>query len=198
MSEFIKWIKYAFLLAFRPETNRATITDEAGTAGTRVFIVLALPFLLLSCLASGYHYDKIDGIRSGILVFASMLVFYLISVAIFVSLTRYIFKEYAIDPRTVLYNLAFLFFWIFLGDLLATVAQQNLGIFGVVFILILKLGSVWVANLSLNEILFAQVSVETGRLKAISNWMTLSLIIVGLILPYLIGRILEWVVMRVM
>jgi hypothetical protein len=196
MNDFAKYIGFAFRLVSKPEEYRKEITAKTAEGENKVHYILVLPVLLLSCLVAGYHYYSIDGLFPGILIYGVTFVIELMIAGIIILTCKLLLKQNGIIPAVTLYNLAYVLFWLFTGELICNIALASLDIIGTIVVLVVKLGSVWLANLVLNEILFATVPLEIKKLKTVSNLMTLTLVLVGLIFPYLLSKIPEWILLK--
>jgi hypothetical protein len=194
MNEFINTLKLGFNLVLKPGENRVAAFAHAERMGWKMFILFLFPIIIFAALFSAYHYYIVDGPRIGILVWLSYILVYFITSGIFVYAAYLVTKA----PKSFLYSMAYVISWICIGDILYAVSTMLLGIIGKYFLyLVFKLGAVWVANLAMNELIFAGFDLEIPKLKVLSTRMTLALVVIGLGIPYVIQMGIDLVVQRV-
>jgi hypothetical protein len=199
MKEFFNWIIIDVRMLFKPGLTRQAALQEAGDKQWRMYLMFILPLVSLSSWFAAIPYYKIDGLKTGVLVFACYFILYVVSAALFVYGSVSLLKSYKAYNRSVLFGLTYVLFWIYAGDIIYAIVLMTFGFFGKLFFtLILKLGAIWIANYIMNEIIFAGVSLEVKRLKQFANWMSILLIITGLGLPYLLESLTDVLAMNVL
>jgi hypothetical protein len=191
MNDFSNTLKLGFNLVLKPGKNRVAALSHAGRMGSKMFTVFLFPIIIFAALFSAYHYYIIDRSRIGIVVWLGYILVYFITSGIFVYAAYLVSK----GPKSFLYSLAYVIFWICLGDILYSISTILLGIIGKYFLyLVFKLGAVWIANLAMNELIFAGFNLEIPKLKVLATRMTLVLVVSGLGIPYVIQMGIDWAV----
>jgi len=199
MNKFIPNILLAFRVIINPSKYRAPMTNEARNQGIELYYYFIFPLVLLASLADGFHYYFIDGQKNGFFAFSISLFAWIFLIAILICGISFLLKRAKVYSHLFTYCLSFALIWLPLSEIVQLILGSSFGIIGrflggwpVI------LGSIWLANFCIKEIIFEMIPLEISKMKSLFNKITIFLIILVIVIPYLSEKLIELVVLNVL
>jgi len=192
-----------FILSFRvisdPRKYRSEIVKESTTQGIGLYYYFLFPLVLLASAFDAFQISYADGGKSGLYAFSISLLSWAVLLSIIIFGISYFLRRSKVYSIDFIYCLSFALIWLPIAEIVHFLLVSTLGIYGrflggwpVI------LGSIWLANFCIKEIIYESLTLEINKMRALFNRITVFIFVLVILIPLLAKMLIERMVLNVL